>query len=43
MIRRDLQDLDTGDILLFNRKCMSMSPFGALICVCGKGKFRAEF
>jgi hypothetical protein len=29
-------DIDTGDIILFSRRCMSMSPFGALICGAGE-------
>jgi len=29
--------LDSGDLVLFNRRCLSMSPYGALIC--GLSKF----
>ena len=31
-----LNQLDTGDIILFNRRCLSMNAFGALLCVSAK-------
>ncbi|KAL7996105.1 putative mitochondrial carrier domain protein [Plasmopara halstedii] len=37
-IRQLLRDLkvDTGDVILFNRSCVSMGPYGGAICVCAK-------
>ena len=32
-------DLDTGDILLFSRRCADMNLFGALICYGAKVQF----
>lgn len=34
-------DLDTGDILLFSRRCADMNLFGALLCYGAKVKFGA--
>ncbi|TDH66110.1 hypothetical protein CCR75_005853 [Bremia lactucae] len=32
---RDI-DIDTGDVVLFNRKCTSMGVYGGAICACAK-------
>ncbi len=31
-----INSLDTGDLILFNRKCSAMSPLGAFLCVSTK-------
>ena len=37
------QGLDAGDIVLFNRRCLTFSPFGAAICFTAKAYARSRW
>ncbi len=38
-----IDDLDTGDVVLFDRNCFKMSPFGGALCAGSKFLGRTEW